>query len=62
MLNAALKIVDQNPFGSAFFRRLRVPLMRYRTFTTKDIIGFRNLKYNAVGGNESRVWKILALP
>jgi argininosuccinate lyase len=51
MLNAALKIVDQNPLGSAAGYGSSFPIDR--TFTTKEL-GFETLKYNAVAAQMSR--------
>jgi argininosuccinate lyase len=51
MLNAALKIVDQNPLGSAAGYGSSFPINR--TFTTKEL-GFETLKYNAVAAQMSR--------
>ena len=51
MLNAALKIVDQNPLGSAAGYGSSFPIDR--TFTTKEL-GFKTLKYNAVAAQMSR--------
>jgi len=51
MLNAALKIVDQNPLGSAAGYGSSFPINR--TFTTQEL-GFETLKYNAVAAQMSR--------
>jgi len=51
MLNAALKIVDQNPLGSAAGYGSSFPINR--TFTTKEL-GFETLKYNVVAAQMSR--------
>lgn len=51
MLNAALKIVDQNPLGSAAGYGSSFPIDR--TFTT-EALGFETLKYNAVAAQMSR--------
>jgi argininosuccinate lyase len=51
LLNAALKIVDQNPLGSAAGYGSSFPIDR--TFTTKEL-GFETLKYNAVAAQMSR--------
>ena len=51
MLNAALKIVNQNPLGSAAGYGSSFPIDR--TFTTKEL-GFETLKYNAVAAQMSR--------
>jgi argininosuccinate lyase len=51
MLNAALKIVDQNPLGSAAGYGSSFPIDR--TFTTKEL-GFETLKYNSVAAQMSR--------
>jgi argininosuccinate lyase len=51
MLNAALKIVDQNPLGSAAGYGSSFPINR--AFTTKEL-GFETLKYNAVAAQMSR--------
>jgi argininosuccinate lyase len=51
MLNAALKVVDQNPLGSAAGYGSSFPINR--TFTTKEL-GFETLKYNAVAAQMSR--------
>jgi argininosuccinate lyase len=51
MLNAALKIVDQNPLGSAAGYGSSFPINR--TFTTKEL-GFETLKYNPVAAQMSR--------
>jgi argininosuccinate lyase len=51
MLNAALKIVDQNPLGSAAGYGSSFPIDR--TFTTKEL-GFRTLKFNSVAAQMSR--------
>ena len=51
MLNATLKIVDQNPLGSAAGYGSSFPINR--TFTTKEL-GFETLKYNAVAAQMSR--------
>ena len=51
MLNAALKIVDQNPLGSAAGYGSSFPINR--TFTTQEL-GFETLKYNSVAAQMSR--------
>ena len=51
MLNAAFKIVDQNPLGSAAGYGSSFPINR--TFTTQEL-GFETLKYNAVAAQMSR--------
>jgi len=51
MLNAALKVVDQNPLGSAAGYGSSFPIDR--TFTTKEL-GFQTLKYNSVAAQMSR--------
>ncbi|MEO8515631.1 MAG: argininosuccinate lyase [Flavobacterium sp.] len=51
MLNAALKIVDQNPLGSAAGYGSSFPINR--TFTT-EALGFSTLKYNVVAAQMSR--------
>jgi argininosuccinate lyase len=51
MLNAALKIVDQNPLGSAAGYGSSFPINR--TFTTEEL-GFETLKYNSVAAQMSR--------
>jgi len=51
MLNAALKIVDQNPLGSAAGYGSSFPINR--TFTTQEL-GFETLKFNAVAAQMSR--------
>jgi argininosuccinate lyase len=51
MLNAALKIVDQNPLGSAAGYGSSFPIDR--SFTTKEL-GFETLKYNAAAAQMSR--------
>lgn len=51
MLNAALKIVDQNPLGSAAGYGSSFPIDR--TFTT-EALGFSTLKYNVVAAQMSR--------
>ena len=51
MLNAALKITDQNPLGSAAGYGSSFPIDR--SFTTKAL-GFETLKYNAVAAQMSR--------
>lgn len=51
ILNAALKIVDQNPLGSAAGYGSSFPIDR--TFTTKEL-GFSQLKYNVVAAQMSR--------
>jgi argininosuccinate lyase len=48
MLNA-LKVVDQNPLGSA----AGYSSFPIRTFTTKEL-GFETLKYNSVAAQMSR--------
>jgi argininosuccinate lyase len=49
MLNAALKIVDQNPLGSAATGSSPID----RTFTTQEL-GFETLKFNSVAAQMSR--------
>ena len=51
MLNASLKVVDQNPLGSAAGYGSSFPINR--TFTT-EALGFKTLKYNAVAAQMSR--------
>jgi argininosuccinate lyase len=51
MLNAALKVVDQNPLGSAAGYGSSFPINR--TFTTQEL-GFETLKYNSVAAQMSR--------
>ncbi len=51
LLNAALKIVDQNPLGSAAGYGSSFPIDR--TFTTQEL-GFNTLKYNSVAAQMSR--------
>lgn len=51
MLNAALKIVNQNPLGSAAGYGSSFPINR--TFTTKEL-GFETLKFNSVAAQMSR--------
>jgi argininosuccinate lyase len=51
MLNAASKIVDQNPLGSAAGYGSSFPINR--TFTTQEL-GFETLKFNAVAAQMSR--------
>ena len=51
MFNAALKIVDQNPLGSAAGYGSSFPINR--TFTTQEL-GFETLKYNSVAAQMSR--------
>ncbi|MDR2121572.1 MAG: argininosuccinate lyase [Flavobacteriaceae bacterium] len=51
MLNAALKIVDQNPLGSAAGYGSSFPINR--TYTTRKL-GFKTLKYNSVAAQMSR--------
>lgn len=51
MLNAALKVVDQNPLGSAAGYGSSFPIDR--TFTT-EALGFSTLKYNVVAAQMSR--------
>jgi argininosuccinate lyase len=51
MLNAALKVVDQNPLGSAAGYGSSFPIDR--TFTTNEL-GFETLKYNSVAAQMSR--------
>jgi argininosuccinate lyase len=51
MLNAALKIIDQNPLGSAAGYGSSFPINR--TFTTQEL-GFETLKYNSVAAQMSR--------
>ncbi len=50
-INAALKVVDQNPLGSAAGYGSSFPIDR--EFTTKEL-GFRILKYNVVSAQMSR--------
>jgi argininosuccinate lyase len=50
MLNAALKIVDQNPLGSAAGYGSLFPIDR--TFTTQEL-GFETLKFNSVAAQMS---------
>ncbi|QKX07277.1 argininosuccinate lyase [Aquimarina sp. TRL1] len=51
MVNAALKIVDQNPLGSAAGYGSSFPIDR--EYTTKEL-GFETLKYNVVAAQMSR--------
>ncbi len=51
LVNAALKIVDQNPLGSA--AGYGSSFLIDRTFTTKEL-GFKTLKYNSVSAQMSR--------
>ena len=51
ILNAALKVIDQNPLGSAAGYGSSFPINR--TFTTQDL-GFETLKFNAVAAQMSR--------
>jgi len=51
ILNAALKVVDQNPLGSAAGYGSSFPINR--TFTTKEL-GFETLKFNSVAAQMSR--------
>ena len=51
LINAALKVVDQNPLGSAAGYGSSFPINR--TFTTKEL-GFETLKYNSVAAQMSR--------
>ena len=51
MLNSALKIVDQNPLGSAAGYGSSFPINR--TFTTQEL-GFETLKFNSVAAQMSR--------
>lgn len=51
MLNAALKIVDQNPLGSAAGYGSSFPINR--KFTTQEL-GFETLKFNSVSAQMSR--------
>ncbi|RZJ64541.1 MAG: argininosuccinate lyase [Flavobacterium sp.] len=51
MLNAALKVVDQNPLGSAAGYGSSFPIDR--SFTTHEM-GFADLKYNPVAAQMSR--------
>jgi argininosuccinate lyase len=51
MLNAALKVVNQNPLGSAAGYGSSFPINR--TFTTTEL-GFETLKYNSVAAQMSR--------
>lgn len=51
LLNAALKIVDQNPLGSAAGYGSSFPIDR--TFTTREL-DFKTLKYNSVAAQMSR--------
>ncbi|RZS92471.1 argininosuccinate lyase [Aquimarina brevivitae] len=50
-INAALKVVDQNPLGSAAGYGSSFPIDR--EFTTKEL-GFQTLKYNVVAAQMSR--------
>ena len=51
MLNAAYKIADQNPLGSAagYGSSFKID----RTYTT-ELLGFKTLKYNSVAAQMSR--------
>lgn len=51
MLNAALKVVNQNPLGSAAGYGSSFPINR--TFTTQEL-GFATLKFNSVAAQMSR--------
>ncbi|MTI32740.1 argininosuccinate lyase [Xanthovirga aplysinae] len=51
LLNAAYKICDQNPLGSAAGYGSSFPLNRQMT---TDLLGFETLKYNVVAGQMSR--------
>lgn len=51
LLNAGLKVVDQNPLGSAAGYGSSFPIDR--EFTTKEL-GFSNMKYNVVAAQMSR--------
>ncbi|GAA4272544.1 argininosuccinate lyase [Aquimarina gracilis] len=51
LVNAALKVVDQNPLGSAAGYGSSFPIDR--EFTTKEL-GFETLKYNVVAAQMSR--------
>ena len=51
VLNAALKVVDQNPLGSAAGYGSSFPIDR--EFTT-NVLGFKTLKYNVVAAQMSR--------
>ena len=51
ILNAALKVIDQNPLGSAAGYGSSFPINR--TFTTQEL-GFETLKFNAVAAQMSR--------
>ncbi len=51
MLNAALKVVDQNPLGSAAGYGSSFPIDR--TFTTKEL-QFETLKFNSIAAQMSR--------
>lgn len=51
MLNAAQKVVDQNPLGSAAGYGSSFPLDRKQT---TEMLGFSTLKYNAVAAQMSR--------
>lgn len=51
LLNAALRVVDQNPLGSAAGYGSSFPIDR--TYTTK-LLGFSTLKYNVVAAQLSR--------
>ena len=51
ILNSALKVVDQNPLGSAAGYGSSFPINR--TFTTKEL-GFETLKFNSVAAQMSR--------
>ena len=50
-VNAALKVVDQNPLGSAAGYGSSFPIDRY--FTTEEL-GFSDLKYNVIAAQMSR--------
>lgn len=51
MLNAAVRISDQNPLGSAAGYGSSFAIDRQKT---TDLLGFRTLRYNAVGAGMSR--------
>jgi argininosuccinate lyase len=51
MLNAALKIVDQNPLGSA--AGYGSPSLLIELYTTQEL-GFETLKFNSVAAQMSR--------
>lgn len=51
LINAALRIIDQNPLGSAAGYGSSFPIDR--TFTTKEL-GFNTLKFNSVAAQMSR--------